>query len=111
MIYLFVTPMALGLGVYFVPLQVGAAELAWPRLALLGSWLFLGGGVTMYMGFLTNGGPGRAGWTAFDPLSNAANTPGIGMDLWVFGVALPRPARSCSPRWSWPRCFATARPA
>ena len=88
MIYLFVTPIALGLGVYFVPLQVGSPELAWPRLALLGFWVLLGGGITMYLGFLTNAGPGRAGWTAFDPLSDAANTPGIGMDLWVFGVAL-----------------------
>ncbi len=88
MIYLFVAPIALALGVYLVPLQIGAAELAWPRLALLGSWLLAGGGITMYLGFLTNDGPGRAGWTAFDPLSNAANTPGVGMDLWVFGVAL-----------------------
>ena len=88
MIYLFVTPIALALGVYFVPLQVGAAEIAAPRIALLGFWLLVGGGATMYLGFFTTDGPGRAGWTAFDPLSDAVNTPGIGMDLWIFGVAL-----------------------
>src|SRR5207248_10557556 len=71
MIYLFVTPIALALRVYFVPLQVGAAEIAAPRIALLGFWLLVGGGATMYLGFFTTDGPGRAGWTAFDPLSDS----------------------------------------
>src|ERR671934_3030225 len=47
MIYLVVTPLALALGLYFVPLQVGAADVAAPRLAALGFWLYAGGGVTM----------------------------------------------------------------
>jgi cytochrome c oxidase subunit 1 len=88
MIYLFVVPMALALGVYLVPLQVGAAEIASPRIALLGFWLFVSGGLTMYTGFLTTNGPGKAGWTAFDPLSDSPHAPGIGMDFWIFGVML-----------------------
>jgi cytochrome c oxidase subunit I len=88
MIYLFLTPAALGLGLYFVPLQVGAAEVALPRLALLGFWLYLCGGLTMYSGFLTDSGAGDATWTATIPLSSSAGTPGVGMDLWVIGVAL-----------------------
>jgi len=88
MIYLFVTPVALALGVYFVPLQVGAAGIAAPRVALLAFWLLLGGGLIMYAGFLTSNGPGSAGWTAFDPLSDAPRTPGIGMEFWIFGVML-----------------------
>jgi cytochrome c oxidase subunit 1 len=88
MIYLFVTPIALALGVYVVPLQVGAAQIARPRLALAGLWLYLAGGLTMLAGFLTSEGPGRAGWTAFDPLSDTPNTPGTGMDFWIFGVML-----------------------
>ena len=71
MIYLFVVPLALAIGVYFVPLQVGAAEIALPRLALLGWWLLVGGGVTMWLGWFTQNGPGDTGWTAFDPLSDA----------------------------------------
>src|SRR5438093_6012706 len=47
MIYLAITPLALAVGLYFVPLQVGAAEVAAPRAALLGYWLILAGGVTM----------------------------------------------------------------
>jgi cytochrome c oxidase subunit I len=88
MIYLFLTPAALGLGLYFVPLQVGAAEVAAPRLALAGFWLYLCGGLTMYSGFLTDSGAGSDTWTATIPLSNSTNTPGVGMDLWVIGVAL-----------------------
>jgi cytochrome c oxidase subunit I len=88
MFYLVMTPLALALGVYLVPLQVGAAEIAAPRLALLGDWLVLAGGLTMFSGFVTASGPARAGWTAFYPLSDARATPGVGMDLWIVGVVL-----------------------
>jgi cytochrome c oxidase subunit 1 len=88
MIYLFLTPAALGLGLYLVPLQVGASEIAAPRLALFGFWIYLFGGLTMYSGFLTNNGAGDDSWTATIPLSSSTGTPGVGMDLWVIGVAL-----------------------
>jgi cytochrome c oxidase subunit I len=88
MIYLFLTPVALALGLYLVPLQVGAAEVAAPRLALGGFWLYLCGGLAMYSGFLTNSGAGNDTWTATIPLSSSTGTPGVGMDLWVIGVAL-----------------------
>jgi cytochrome c oxidase subunit 1 len=88
MIYLFITPIALAAGLYLVPLQVGAAELAFPRLALAGLWLFLGGGLMTYAGFLTDQGPNRTGWTAFEPLSDSPFTPGPGMDMWTLGVAV-----------------------
>jgi cytochrome c oxidase subunit I len=88
MIYLFVTPFALALGVYLVPLQVGAAQIAGPRWALAGWWLFVLGGLSMYAGFLTRNGAARATWSGFDPLSDAVNSPGEGMDLWILGVAL-----------------------
>jgi cytochrome c oxidase subunit 1 len=88
MIYLFVTPMALALAVYLVPLQIGAAELQWARLAVFGFLTWLCGGLVMESGWLTQEGPGRSGWFAHVPLSNAANTPGVGQDLWVAGVIL-----------------------
>ncbi|UGS38368.1 cytochrome c oxidase subunit I [Capillimicrobium parvum] len=88
MIYLFMTPIALALGVYLVPLQVGAGNIAAPRIVLAGFVLYIAGGVAMYLGFLTTGGPGRATWIGVDPLSNTINTPGVGMDLWVIGVAV-----------------------
>jgi cytochrome c oxidase subunit I len=88
MVYLFVTPVALALGVYMVPLQVGAAEIMAPRLTLCGFWLYAIGGVVMQASWLTTDGPGKAGWTAYLPLSDAVNTPGTGMDLWLLGVML-----------------------
>jgi cytochrome c oxidase subunit I len=88
MIYLFVVPVALAAGLYLVPLQVGAAEVAAPRAALAGLWLFLSGGVTMWSGFLTSTGAAKASWWGFDPLSDSVHSPGAGMELWIFGVIL-----------------------
>jgi cytochrome c oxidase subunit 1 len=88
MIYLFVTPMAIALGLYLVPLQIGAVRMAAPRIALTGFYTWLCGGLIMETGWLTSDGPGRAGWFSYVPLSDATNTPGVGMDLWVLGVIL-----------------------
>jgi cytochrome c oxidase subunit 1 len=86
MIYLFVTPAALALGTYLVPLQVGAAEIAGPRVNLVGYWLFAFGGLLAWSSFLARDGAASAAWTAEFPMSDAANTPGSGMDLWIAGV-------------------------
>jgi cytochrome c oxidase subunit 1 len=88
MVYLFVVPFALAAGLYFVPLQVGAATVAGPRLALAGLWLLVLGGVTMWAGFLTSGGAAAASWWGFDPLSDSIHSPGSGMELWIFGVIM-----------------------
>lgn len=88
MIYLVVTPLALALGVYLVPLQVGAPDLAWPRLSVFALWLLVAGGLVMYAGLLTTHGAGNAGWTAFLPLSGRTYSPNVGMDMWISGVML-----------------------
>jgi cytochrome c oxidase subunit 1 len=88
MIYLFVTPMAIALAMYLVPLQIGAIGISGPRLALIGFWVWLAGGLMMQTGWLTTEGPGRDGWSSYAPLSNGTNTPGVGQDLWVIGVIL-----------------------
>ncbi|HEX4117143.1 MAG TPA: cbb3-type cytochrome c oxidase subunit I [Solirubrobacteraceae bacterium] len=88
MVYLVIVPVALAVGLYFVPLQVGAAEIAGPRVALAGFWLYVLGGVCMWSGFLTSGGAASASWWGFDPLSDSVHSPGGGMDLWIFGVML-----------------------
>ncbi len=88
MFYLFAAPVVMGVGLYFVPLQIGAARLLWSRLALAGYWLFAAGGVLMYSGFLTQQGAATFGWTAYFPLSDSNATPGIGVDFWVIAVIL-----------------------
>ena len=71
-----------------MPLQIGAADMAFPRLNALSYWLFLFGGLIVMAGFLTSGGAAAAGWTGYVPLSNALYSPQAGMDLWIVGVAL-----------------------
>ena len=88
MMFLFATPMAAGLANYLVPLHVGAADMAFPRLNALSYWLFLGGGLVMLSGFLTAGGAADFGWTGYTPLSDATYSPGAGGDLWVAGLLL-----------------------
>jgi cytochrome c oxidase subunit 1 len=88
MIYLFMTPMALAAGVYFVPLQVGAAEMAGARWAIGAYWAYALGGLMMFAGFLTDHGAMRAGWFAYTPLSLEQFTPGAGGNLWAFSVLL-----------------------
>jgi cytochrome c oxidase subunit 1 len=61
---------------------------AGPRIALAGLWLLVLGGLTMWAGFLTGGGAAAASWWGFDPLSDSLHSPGGGMELWIFGVAL-----------------------
>ncbi|HEX3691271.1 MAG TPA: cbb3-type cytochrome c oxidase subunit I [Solirubrobacteraceae bacterium] len=88
MIYLFVTPMAIALAMYLVPLQIGAIGVCAPRVALGGFWIWLLGGLTMQSGWLTGDGAGRDGWFSYVPLSSGTYTPGVGQDLWVLGVIL-----------------------
>jgi cytochrome c oxidase subunit I len=88
MLYLVMTPAGLALGVYLVPLQIGAADLLAPRLNLFAVWLIFGGGVLSYMGLLTAHGPADVGWTAFPPLSDHTFSPGPGVDFWIAGTSL-----------------------
>jgi cytochrome c oxidase subunit I len=88
MMFLFLGPFAFGLANYLVPLQVGAPDVAFPRLNALSYWLFLGGGLTMMAGFLTARGAANFGWFSYAPLSNGAYSPGTGNDLWLIGVIL-----------------------
>jgi cytochrome c oxidase subunit 1 len=88
MIYLVVTPIAIGLGVYLVPLQIGAPVIAAPRTTLFGYWLYLSGAAAILSGFLTTQGAAATGWTAYVPLSDSDYSPGPGMDLWILGTFL-----------------------
>jgi cytochrome c oxidase subunit I len=88
MLFLFLGPFAFGLANYFVPLQIGARDMAFPRLNALSYWFYVFGGLTMVSGFLTSDGGADFGWTGYTPLSSIVRTPGIGADLWIIGVAL-----------------------
>jgi cytochrome c oxidase subunit 1 len=86
MIFLFVVPMMAGFGNYFVPLMIGARDMAFPKLNALSYWLFLAGGVVFYASIFF--GPPEAGWTSYTPLSSIAYSTNNGMDAWIFLVHL-----------------------
>jgi len=89
MLYLFAGPFAFGgLANFIVPIQVGAPDMAFPRLNALSYWLYLTGSITMLLGFFTSSGAAEFGWVAYAPLSNAANSPGAGPDLWIVSLLL-----------------------
>lgn len=87
MIALTITPLAMGLGVYLVPLQVGAPRIAAPRVTLLAYWLYVFGAITLIWGFAIPQGA-QAGWWGYIPLSGTVYTPGPGQSLWTAGVFL-----------------------
>jgi cytochrome c oxidase subunit 1 len=88
MLLFFAGPLAIGFANAITPLQIGAADMAFPRLNALSFWLFLFGGLIVMSGFLTTGGAAAAGWTGYAPLSGPTYSPNVGMDLWIAGVAL-----------------------
>jgi cytochrome c oxidase subunit 1 len=88
MLLLFATPLFVGFGNVIVPLQIGAPDVAFPRLNMFAYWLFLFGGIIACAGFLTPKGAAAFGWTAYMPLSDATYSPGLGGNLWVMGLAM-----------------------
>src|SRR3982751_4060904 len=78
MIFLFVVPMMAGFANYMVPLQIGARDMAFPRLNALSYWLFLMGAIVFYASLLFS--PPEAGWTSYAPLSDNAFSPSGGTD-------------------------------
>src|SRR5690606_5678364 len=85
MLFLFIIPVWAGFGNYLVPLQIGAADMAFPRINALSFWLLPPAGLLMFTGFLLDDGPANAGWTAYPPLSTQSGT---GMDLWIIAVII-----------------------
>jgi cytochrome c oxidase subunit 1 len=84
MIFFFVMPMMTGLANYIVPLQIGAADMAFPRINALSYWLVPLAGLLLYSGYAF-GGAANAGWTGYAPLSVKEGT---GIDLWIAGLVL-----------------------
>jgi cytochrome c oxidase subunit I+III len=82
MMFLFAVPMMTAVGLYFVPLLIGARTVAFPRLNAYGYYAFVVGGVFLYTSFFLNTGP-DAGWFMYTPLSGPQFTPGKRTDVWA----------------------------
>src|SRR5919204_6218773 len=87
MIFLVVMPLLLGFANYIVPLQIGALDMAFPRLNAMSYWLLLFGGLVLYWGFL-NGNPPDTGWFSYAPLTERPYSMGSSVDFWALGLLI-----------------------
>ena len=92
MVFLLGMPIAAAFGNYLVPLMIGARDVAFPRLNMLGFWIFAFGGIFLYSSFLLGGAP-DGGWFGYAPLTSTplaerATCPGRGTDFWAVGLIM-----------------------
>jgi len=80
--FLFAVPMMQALGIYFVPLMIGARAIAFPRLVAFSYWLYLAGGIFLFVAFALNAAP-DVGWFAYAPLTELLYTPTKRADVWA----------------------------
>jgi cytochrome c oxidase subunit 1 len=88
MLLMFATPLFAGFANVLMPLQIGSPDVAFPRLNALAYWFFSFGSLIAVAGFLTPQGAASFGWFAYTPLSSQTFSPGLGGNMWVFGLGL-----------------------
>jgi cytochrome c oxidase subunit 1 len=94
MVFLVGMPIVTGFGNYLIPLMIGARDMAFPRLNAWGFWMFLFGGLVLYMSYFGSMGlygAGTApdvGWFAYAPLSGRAFSRGNATDYWILGILI-----------------------
>ena len=88
MLLLFATPLFAGFTNVLMPLQIGAPDVAFPRLNALAYWTYFFGAAIVMGGYLTPQGAADFGWFAYQPLASSTYSPGLGGNLWFFGLAL-----------------------
>src|ERR1700728_3816200 len=86
MVFLFIVPILAGFGNYFLPLMIGARDMAFPRLNALSYWLFLAGGLVLYGSVFWS--PPEAGWITTVPLATSTYLPSGGVDAWIYLIHL-----------------------
>jgi cytochrome c oxidase subunit I+III len=82
MMFLFAVPVMEAMAVYLMPLMLGTRNIAFPRLNAFGYWVYLFGGIMIYVAFVLNVGP-DVGWFAYPPLSGPEYSPGKRADFWA----------------------------
>ena len=86
MLLLFATPLVFAFANLILPLQIGAPDVAFPRLNSFSYWLYLFGSLVVMSSLLTPGGAPDFGWYSYAPLSEVQHTPGVGANLWLAGL-------------------------
>jgi cytochrome c oxidase subunit I len=85
MVFLVGMPIAVAMFNYFVPLQIGARDVAFPRLNALSYWIFLFSAIFLNASFLFGQAP-NGGWFGYAPLTSSQYSPGLNIDFWVLGL-------------------------
>ena len=87
MIFLAIMPMGAAFFNYLIPLQIGARDVAFPRLNAFSYWTFLGGAVMLKSSWFLGGAP-NAGWFGYAPITSSAYNPGHGIDFWILSLQI-----------------------
>ena len=87
MVFLVVMPLSSAFFNYFLPLQIGARDVAFPRLNALSWWLYVFGGLFLYSSFFLGGAP-NGGWFGYAPNTSITFSPGHNIDFWIFGLQI-----------------------
>ncbi len=87
MVFLVVMPMSSAFMNFLLPLQIGARDVAFPRLNALSYWVFLFGGLFLYSSLFFGGAPNQ-GWYGYAPLTTKLYTPGHGVDFWALSLQM-----------------------
>ena len=85
MVFLVIMPLSAAFFNWLIPLQIGARDVAFPRLNALSFWVFLFGSLLINFSWVTGNAP-NGGWFGYAPLSGATFNPGLGMTYWVVGL-------------------------
>ena len=94
MMFLFAVPVMEAVAVYMVPLMVGARNISFPRLNAFSYWIYLFGGIMIFVAFLGDVGP-EAGWSGYVPLSGPDFSPGKRTDFWAQMITFTEVAALC----------------
>ncbi len=87
MIFLAIMPLSAAFFNYLIPLQIGARDVAFPRLNAFSYWVFLLGGIFLNASWLVAAAP-DGGWFGYAPLTTKAYSPGMNIDFWVLGLQI-----------------------
>src|ERR671933_745201 len=87
MIFLVVMPLSAAFFNFLIPLQIGARDVAFPRLNAFSYWVYLFGGLFINVGFLFGAAP-DGGWFGYAPLTTLQYSPGLNQDFWVLGLQI-----------------------
>jgi cytochrome c oxidase subunit 1 len=88
MIFLFVMPFAAAFANYLIPLQIGARDVAFPRLNALSFWVWLSGAIFLNTSWIVGGGGADCGWFCYSPNSGIIFSPTNGVDFYAIGLLI-----------------------